>query len=338
MNSATDRPGRQLSVVIPIYLSSAILEPLCRRLMPALEATGLDYEAILVDDASPDNSWTVLEAIRAEYPDRVTLIQLAANVGQHAALLCGLRHSSGELVVTMDDDLQHPPEEIVTLVRAMDDPSLDMVYGRYREKRHAPWRNAGALFITCAYQWIFATRVRPTSFRILRRPLVDAICRTEMSRPIIDGLIALHTKRIGEQAVEHSRRFDGRSSYSLLKLFRLAGDLLLGYSRVVPRVLMGIGLALLGAAMLIGMALGEGASLGRSLAASLAAICGVAIFSIGIVRWRKGSPSGRPLRKDGYVVRRAVVAGSAPACPGADASHVTISSNQARFERPLLSR
>src|SRR4051794_24440640 len=100
-----------LSVIIPVYRSASMLEELVQRLLSTLDGTGMSYEVVFVEDGSADDSWRVLEGIRHRHPDRVVAIQLMRNYGQHNALMCGFRHSRGEYVVTMDDDLQNPPEE-----------------------------------------------------------------------------------------------------------------------------------------------------------------------------------------------------------------------------------
>src|SRR6516225_3496074 len=120
-----------LSVVIPVYRSAPMLEELTGRLVQVLDATGLSYEIVFVDDGSPDGSWQVLQAVRERHPDRIVAVQLMRNYGQHNALMCGFRHTRGEYVVTMDDDLQNPPEEIPKLIEAITANDLDLVYGSY---------------------------------------------------------------------------------------------------------------------------------------------------------------------------------------------------------------
>src|SRR5262245_53083567 len=119
-----------LSVVIPVYCSARTLRILTRRLLTALNATGHRYEIIFVTDGSPDASWQVRTQMQQKYPDRIQAIELMRNYGQHNALMCGFRHSSGRLIVTMDDDLQNPPEEIHKLIDTIEKGNYDLVYGR----------------------------------------------------------------------------------------------------------------------------------------------------------------------------------------------------------------
>src|SRR5206468_4081966 len=128
------QPTMDLSVVIPVYRSAPMLEELVGRLFRILDRTGMRYEVIFVEDGSPDDSWRVLEDIRRRHPDRVMAIQLMRNYGQHNALMCGFRHARGEYIITMDDDLQNPPEEIPKLIAAIKQRDLDLVYGSYGAK------------------------------------------------------------------------------------------------------------------------------------------------------------------------------------------------------------
>ncbi len=115
-----------LSVVIPVYRSEGSLRELVRRLRGVLDETGLDYELVFIEDGSPDGSWGVLEELQSAHRDRIAAIQLMRNYGQQNAVMCGLRHATGEYVVTMDDDLQNPPEEIPKLLEAIERMQLEL--------------------------------------------------------------------------------------------------------------------------------------------------------------------------------------------------------------------
>lgn len=219
-----------LSVVIPVYHSEQTVVLLVRRLMTVLEDMGIAYEIILVDDGSTDQSWKSLEDVQTAYPDRVAVIQLMRNYGQHNALMCGFRYSRGDLVVTLDDDLQNPPEEIPTLYRAIIDGGYDLVYGSYEVKKHSRFRNLGSTMINCFYRCVFRTSVTVSSFRIIRRPLLESIFSYSLNFTFIDGLLAWNTQRIGEVVVAHQPRQQGRSHYSLAKLVVLALNLFTNFS------------------------------------------------------------------------------------------------------------
>jgi undecaprenyl-phosphate 4-deoxy-4-formamido-L-arabinose transferase len=219
-----------LSVVIPVYRSSATLRRLIAELLQVLDGLGKSYEVVLVDDGSPDDSWRVVRELQATYPDRVVAIQLMRNYGQHNALMCGFRHSRGQLIVTMDDDGQNPPGEIPRLVMAIESGDLDLVYGCPVARQHTPWRNAGSALVFAFYRITFRTRVTATPFRIIRRALLESIFTYNLNFTFIDGLLAWNTQRIGEITVAHHPRADGRSGYSPRKLLTLALNLFTNFS------------------------------------------------------------------------------------------------------------
>jgi glycosyltransferase involved in cell wall biosynthesis len=223
-------PGLDLSVVIPVYRSEASLRALVGRLVPVLEATGMSHEIVFVEDGSPDNSWGVLREIQDAHPGRVVAVQLMRNYGQHNALMCGFRHARGRLIVTMDDDLQHPPEEVPKLLDAIRTRGLDLVYGVYGEKKHRPWRNLGSTVVNVFYRLVFKSAVTVTSFRAIDRALLDSIFSYDLNFTYIDGLLAWNTRRIGEVEVRHSERAAGPSGYSLAKLLALAFNLFTNFS------------------------------------------------------------------------------------------------------------
>lgn len=226
MNSA----GTDISIVIPVYRSSRLLQQLVQRLMAALNEQDAQYEILFVDDGSPDDSWKVLAALHASDPHHISVIRLMRNFGQHNALMCGLRHAQGRYVVTMDDDLQHPPEEIPKLLKAIEETQADLVYGVPKRKEHQAWRNLGSRLVTAFYRLVFRTRVQPSAFRIIRRELVDAILSYNLNYTYIDGLLAWNTQRIEQVEVEHCPRKTGRSGYSLSKLVVLALNLFTNFS------------------------------------------------------------------------------------------------------------
>jgi undecaprenyl-phosphate 4-deoxy-4-formamido-L-arabinose transferase len=232
-----------LSVVIPVYRSSETLPELVRRLVAVLSCVGVEYELVLVDDGSPDHSWSVLEKLQEEYPNLLRPIQLMRNYGQHNALMCGFRHARGEFVVTMDDDLQNPPEEIPKLLAAIQERDLDLVYGCYQTKRHVRWRNVGSTIVNAFFRLVFRVPIRVTSFRVMRRSLVESISRYDLNFTFVDGLLAWNTQRIGSVPVAHHPRRRGRSGYSIAKLLLLAINLFTNFSLLPLQVISAIGLA-----------------------------------------------------------------------------------------------
>jgi glycosyltransferase involved in cell wall biosynthesis len=235
-----DRP--QISIVIPVYNSIETLEPLFERLLAVLPELDRTWEIVFVDDGSTDESWSKLRAFQTSLPDAVVAVQLMRNFGQHNALMCGFRNSRGDLVVTLDDDLQNPPEEIPKLLEAIEARELDLVYGVPDTKNHVPWRNLGSTLIVGFYRMVFRTSVMLTSFRVIRRPLLESIFPYALNFTFVDGLLAWNTQRIGDVTVEHRPRTHGRSGYSIRHLLRLAFDLFTNFSTLPLRLVSGMGI------------------------------------------------------------------------------------------------
>jgi polyisoprenyl-phosphate glycosyltransferase len=243
---------KEISVVMPVFRSAAIIRPLVERVLTVLKVGNLTYEIILIDDGSPDDSWRVLTELQREHPQEVVAVQLMRNYGQHNALMCGFRHCRGRYVITMDDDGQTPPEEIPRLLQKIQTEDWDLVYGSYGQKKHQAWRNLGSRLVNAFYRRVFKTSVALTSFRAIRRELVDSILSYSLNFTFVDGLLAWNTQRIGQVPVEHAPRLHGRSSYTLGKLILLALNLLTNFSLFPLQMASVCGLA----AAVIGMATG----------------------------------------------------------------------------------
>lgn len=238
-----------VSVVIPVYRSEKSLPALTARLGDVLEQSGWDYEIVLVDDASPDGSWEVMQQMRAANA-RVKVIQHMRNFGQHRAILCGLRHARGDLLVTMDDDLQHPPEEIPKLHEAMAaDPTVDVAIGAYEVKQHSWFRNLGTEVVNRVTSFVFGkgTGLKLTSFRIMRRRVADELLKTRRHNPRINQLLLMITDRMVNVPVAHHPRQFGRSGYSLRRLVSDALDNILSNSALPLQIVsyLGFGSSLL---------------------------------------------------------------------------------------------
>lgn len=243
----------EMSVIVPVYGSERTLEPLFERLSAVLGTGPGGWEAIFVEDGSPDGSWDVLKRIHGANPDRVVAIRLARNFGQHNALMCGFRQARGEIVVTMDDDLQNPPEEVPKLLAALKEGQFDVVYGRYGTKMQRPWRNAGSWIINVFYGIIFRRGGTITSFRAIRQETLENILGYDLNFTFVDGLLAWNTQRIGEVDVEHHARPSGRSGYSLARLATLAFNLFTNFSLLPLQIVSATGLILAGTGFVVGL-------------------------------------------------------------------------------------
>lgn len=221
----------QLSIVIPVYNSEATLSQLIGRLQAVLEPRYPDHEIVLVDDASRDGSWTALEQLKAERGSRLRIARLLVNRGQHNAILCGLNLSRGEIVITMDDDLQNPPEEIPKLVDAIQ-RGFDLAIGAYDSKKHSRFRNLGGRFVDGVLRGIFQLPkdFQLTSFRAARRSVVENACRMGGVFPYITAMLFANASSYINVPVRHDPRGHGRSNYNLHRSLRLATNLLFSYS------------------------------------------------------------------------------------------------------------
>jgi glycosyltransferase involved in cell wall biosynthesis len=231
-----------ISVVVPVYRSERTISVLLSRLTAVLASITSSYEIVLVEDCSPDNTWQAIEHAWDKYAEHLVAVQLMRNYGQHNALMCGLRIARGRIVVTMDDDLQNPPEEIPKLLDRLEEDAFDLVYGATNKRQHASWRNLGASLVWSFYRRVFGGKVRPSPFRAMRQELAHAIQFYDLNFTYLDGLLAWCTTRIGEVAVEHHPRAVGTSSYSLNKLLVLALNLYTNFSLLPLQLVSLIGL------------------------------------------------------------------------------------------------
>lgn len=218
------------SVVIPVYNSQESLVELHRRLVETFRSLDKTCELIFVNDCSQDSSLEILHKIKKD-DRRVKVIDLTRNFGQQNALLCGFGYCRGDYVITIDDDLQNPPEEIGKLFQKIQE-GHDAVFASYSRKKDKVYKNLGSLLVRKLTRKIFNLRngLRFSSFRIIKRGIIEEIKQYKTPYPYISGMILGVTRRIANQEVEHEKRRFGRSNYTLAKLVRLSFNLLINYS------------------------------------------------------------------------------------------------------------
>jgi undecaprenyl-phosphate 4-deoxy-4-formamido-L-arabinose transferase len=223
-----------LSVVIPIYNEEAGLATLFARLYPALDALRISYEVIFVNDGSRDRSAALLREQFARRPDVTRVVLLNGNFGQHMAILAGFERVRGERIVTLDADLQNPPEEIGNLLAKMDE-GHDYVGSIRRMRQDAAWRRWASKAMNRMRERI--THIKMTDqgcmLRAYERPIIDAINSSREASTYIPALAYSFAHNPTEVEVEHEERHAGESKYSLYKLVRLNFDLVTGFS-VLP--------------------------------------------------------------------------------------------------------
>jgi glycosyltransferase involved in cell wall biosynthesis len=230
-----------VSVVVPCYRSAGTLPALIARLQHVLPTVTMGYEIILVVDGSPDNTWDVAyELAQREAPVRA--IRLARNYGQHNALIAGVRAARFDTVVTMDDDLQHPPEEIPRLLAALTDEA-DLVYGMPREEEHGLLRNVASRAVKASMSTAMGVRgaVQTSALRAFRTFLRDGLDLVNGPHVSVDVALSWGTTRIRVVEVQMNERAEGTSGYTLRTLARHAATMVLGYSTAPLRLVTFLG-------------------------------------------------------------------------------------------------
>jgi|WetSurMetagenome_2_1015567.scaffolds.fasta_scaffold00781_4 polyisoprenyl-phosphate glycosyltransferase len=221
----------KISIVIPVYRSAESLPILVQRIISVMTDTEREYEVILVDDFSPDNSWEVLKSLKHQYRNHLIIIRLCTNSGQHNAILCGFSQVTGDIVITMDDDLQNPPEEIPNLVKAVD-TGYDLVIGEYDSKKHGGMRNSMGGMIDTLQRWMFKlpSNFQLTSFRAIKRSVVDLVRQMGGTFPYITCMLFSNAASYVNVLVRHEPRRFGHSNYNIKRSLLLAANLLISYS------------------------------------------------------------------------------------------------------------
>lgn len=304
---------RTCSIVIPVYNSEGSLTPLAARLAEVLPTLFDRFEVILVNDASRDRSWDVVTTLTQQY-DWLRGINLMRNYGQHNALLCGIRSAQHELIVTMDDDLQHPPEEIAELLKKFDE-GFDVVYGTPQQEQHGFLRDMASQVTKLALQSAMGAEIarKVSAFRLFRTQLRDAFAMYQGPHVSIDVLLTWGTTRFGAIPTRHEARTIGVSNYTFRKLVTHALNMTTGFS-VVPlqlASLLGFGLAgfsLLILIYVVGRVLISGTPVpGFPFLASIIGIfSGAQLLALGIIGEYIARIHFRVMDRPSYVVREQV--------------------------------
>jgi len=317
MNDTALLPG--ISIVIPVYNSEDTLQELVLRLESTLRPPGLsstknrEFEVILVNDGSRDRSWETISQL-SQNNHRVRGINLMRNYGQHNALLCGVRASRFDTVVTIDDDLQHPPEEIPKLLDKLSE-GYDVVYGTPIKQKHSLWRNLASYFTRLALQGTMGIENarKVNAVRAFRTQIREAFTSYQSPFVILDVLLAWGTTNFVSIPVHHETRHSGVSNYTFKKLMLHAINMTTGFT-VIPlqfASMAGFGFALFGMLVLfyvIGRYLIQKGSVpGFPFLASIVAIfSGVQLFALGIIGEYLARIHFRIMEKPTYIIRNEI--------------------------------
>lgn len=309
-SAAAPRPLGGLSVVVPVYRSEAILPELVRRLEAVLPSIASRYELVFVNDSSPDGSWNVISQLVEQYP-WIHGINLMRNYGQHNALLCGIRAARCGVIVTMDDDLQHPPEEIPKLLAVLDQ-GYDVVYGRPAQEQHGILRDLASLTSKLALQNMMGAEIarQVSAFRVFRAEVAGAFTHYEGSFVSVDVLLTWGTNRFAATPVRHEPRAQGTSGYTFRKLVTHALNMMTGFSTKPLQLasLVGFAFTLFGFGVLCYVLIrywlqGTPVPGFPFLASIVALFSGAQLFALGIIGEYLARMHFRSMQKPPYVVR-----------------------------------
>ena len=219
------------SVIIPVFNSEDSLEELFQRIKTTFENFGSSttFEVIFVDDFSKDKSWDILKKLKNEFPDLLKIIRFAKNYGQHNAVFCGFENSSGERIVTIDDDLQQDPKDIELLITKMDSTNADLVYG-LGTKKYSAARKIGSSAYKNFSKYVDGKYGQGSSFRLLTASLLKQVIEHKKHFVFLEEILFWYTDYIEVVEVKQYPRKYGKSGYSIAKIFGYMNNTSINYS------------------------------------------------------------------------------------------------------------
>ncbi len=302
-----------VSVVVPVYNSESTLVELTSRIAAVLTPLTQNHEIIIVNDCSQDASWEVITML-AKQNTTIVGLNLMHNYGQHNAILAGITKAQYEFIVTMDDDLQHPPEMIPQLIEKLND-GYDVAYGKPAFRNHSTWRNFSSKLLKKILKVVLGAEMghKSSAFRAFRSILCNGFKDFKDAQLSIDVLLSWSAARVTHIMVDHQARRIGKSGYTMKKLLQLSFSMLTGYSTIPLRIASGIGLitSLLGFSMffyvvirrLLQTAYVPGFAF---IASEIALFAGLQLFAIGIIGEYIARMHFRTMGRPPYVIREEV--------------------------------
>jgi len=299
-----------ISVIVPVYNGELTVRQLVSRLEPVLASQASSYEVILVNDGSQDKSWNIICDLAVQYP-WVCGIDMMRNFGQHNALLCGIRAARSEIIVTMDDDLQNPPEEIPKLLEKLAE-GYDVIYGTPHKEQHGLWRDLASQITKMVLQGAMGAKIarNASAFRAFRTQVRDAFSNYQGPFVSIDVLLTWGTTRFAATPVNHDPRRAGVSNYTFRKLITHALNMMTGFTTLPLQIasIVGFGVTLFGIGVLfyvVGRYLIVGGSMPGFpfLACIIAIFSGTQLFALGIIGEYLARMHFRMMDRPTYVVR-----------------------------------
>jgi undecaprenyl-phosphate 4-deoxy-4-formamido-L-arabinose transferase len=246
---------KDISVVVPVYNSEGTLNELFERVKQTCTTYQWSFEVVFVDDRSRDKSWAVLKQLKLQYPEYITAVKLAKNSGQHSALMCGFNYISGNWVVTIDDDLQNPPEDIVNLVTCQRDTRADIIYGIYQKgaKKHSIIRNIGSIVLRKILENATGSVREASAFRLVNAKIIRQIRKHHQTHLYIDQILSWYSQNTATTLVQHLERQVGESGYNYSKLVSFTVGILINYTVLPLRFITMIGLGASFISFLLGL-------------------------------------------------------------------------------------
>jgi len=226
------------SVIVPVYNGETTIRKLFERTRSFFEKEALPLEMIFVHDCGKDNSWEVLQKLKTEFPNLIKIIKLSRNFGQHNALICGFEYASGDYFITMDEDLQHAPEDIIKLISKQKEGDYDVVYGVYDKLKHSIFRNTTSRIMRKIIQ-IGIPDIYPkyTAYRLIKAEVAKLTLEMRNSYTFLDGYLSWVTSNFASCTVTHSERLSGESAYTIKKLLNHTINIFVTFSSLPIRLL-----------------------------------------------------------------------------------------------------
>jgi len=297
-----------ISVVVPVYNGTQALPELQRRVADTMRTLGHRHELILVDDRGRADAWPAIEQLAKEHAE-VIGVRLTRNFGQHAATVCGISVARGEWVVTMDDDLEHPPEELPALLAAAD-VDHPLAYALFERRTHSPFRNFSSELMRAIFKRAFPELNQDySSFRVMHRSLAQRLNEFGLHRPYIDGYLSWMTSSVATVPVKHASRRHGDSSYTLPKLLAHAVNNFVTFSHLPLRAATYTGTLLASGSFLYLLYILYGKLTGQipnpgytSLMSVMLFACGVQLLILGILGEYIGRLMSAAYRRPVYII------------------------------------
>lgn len=297
-----------VSIVVPVYRAERYLEALWIRIRDVMESLNEDFEMIFVDDCGGDDSWGVIQQL-AQQDNRIHGIRLSRNFGQHAATFCGIAHSRGQWIVTLDDDLEHPPESIPDLLEKARN-GFSLVYGVYPDRSHAGWRNLTSALARALFRLaIPGLNDVYTSFRVISGDISRELARFESPFPFIDGYLSWITNECATVEVVHGQRAQGESNYTFRKLLSHTISIFVTFSDLPLRLASWIGIVTFIVGMLCAVGIVAARLLGgitvsgfTSMMVGITIFGGLQLLVLGVIGHYLGRVNFWAARKPMYLV------------------------------------